>query len=299
MMTHFYRVAGHCFSITIPEGCPLGDMMGNYAPFEIERCSEPLFTVELVDKSLLPPLEKEVVYNDPSDEPDQPKVEIYRNKADGEYKWLFECAPVQKMAVCVKIVATEDFSKARFAVANYGSIGQFGLNNAMMLIFAFRTASYKTLEMHSSVIMHGGKGYMFLGKSGTGKSTHSSLWMKYIPDCVLLNDDNPIVRISDDGVARVYGSPWSGKTPCYKNLDCPVGAIVRLAQYKENRIRRCNALSAYAAIFPSCSGLRTIDYIADGLHETIEKLALDVPCYELDCLPDEGAAVLCHDTVTK
>jgi len=298
-MTNFYRVAGHTFSLTLPDECPLCQKLGNYAPFLCEDSAEPVFSVELMDKTLLPPLAKEVVYNDPSDEPNQPRVDVYRNTADKEFTWLFECAPVQAMPTCVKICANDSFTKAVFAVADYETIGLFGLNNAMMLMFAFRTASLKTLEMHSSVIMHAGKGYMFLGKSGTGKSTHSSLWMKNIPDCTLLNDDNPIIRIGEDGVARVYGSPWSGKTPCYKNLECPVGAIVRLSQYKENRIRRCSPLGAYAALFPSCSGLRSIPFIADGLHETIEQLALGTPCFELDCLPDNEAAIVCHDAVTK
>lgn len=298
-MTKKYRVAGHVFSLTLPDGSRMCQGLDNYAPFETKEECEPLFSVELKDKSLLPPLEKEVVYNEPSDEPGQPRIEVYRNTADKEYTWVFECAPVQKMPVCARIMANEDFSKALFAVADEERIGLFGLNNAMMLMYAFRTAPLKTLEMHSSVIMHGGKGYMFLGKSGTGKSTHSSLWMKNIPDCQLMNDDNPIIRIGEDGTARVYGSPWSGKTPCYKNLECPIGALVRLNQYKENRIRRCSVLETYAAIYPSCSGLRSLSSIADGLHETIEKIALEIPCFVLDCLPDREAAVLCHDTVTR
>ena len=298
-MTKHYIVAGHRFALTLPDGNPLCGKLSNYAPFEVPEEDTPLFTVELVDKRSLPALRKEAYYSDPTDEPDQPRIEIFRNADESsEYRWVFECAPVQKMPICVKIVATEDFGKAKFAVADNENIGQFGLNNAMMLIFAFRTAPLKTLEMHSSVIMHEGRGYMFLGKSGTGKSTHSSLWMKYIPGCELLNDDNPVVRIDDEGTAIVYGTPWSGKTPCYRNLSCPVGAVVRLNQYKENRIKRCGVLEAYATVFPSCSGLRTIESIADGMHEAIEKMAVAVPCYTLDCLPDEGAAVLCHDTVT-
>lgn len=298
-MTRHYIVAGHRFAMILPDGNPLCERISNYAPFEVPEADTPLFTLEVVDKSQLPALQKEEYYNEPADEPDQPRIEIFRNTdTSGEFRWVFECAPVQKMKICVRIVATEDFSKAKVAVADYETIGQFGLNNAMMLIFAFRTAPLKTLEMHASVIINGGRGYMFLGKSGTGKSTHSSLWMKYIPGSELLNDDNPVVRIEQDGTARVYGTPWSGKTPCYRNLDCPVGAVVRLNQYKENRIRKCGTLEAYATVFPSCSGLRTIDTVADGLHEAIEKMALDVPCYVLDCLPDEGAAVLCHDTVT-
>ena len=138
---------------------------------------------------------------------------------------------------------------------------------------------------------------MFLGKSGTGKSTHSSLWLKYLEGSELLNDDNPILRVGEDGVARVYGSPWSGKTPCYKNDSVPVGAIVR--QYPENRIARNSIVEAYAAVYPSCSGFRAVKEMADGMHSTIEKVVLSVPCYTLDCLPDEAAARLSCETISR
>ena len=48
---------------------------------------------------------------------------------------------------------------------------------------------------------------MFLGKSGTGKSTHARMWLKYIQGTDLVNDDNPVVRVANDGTAVVYGSP--------------------------------------------------------------------------------------------
>ncbi len=53
---------------------------------------------------------------------------------------------------------------------------------------------------------------MFLGESGTGKSTHSRMWLENIEGSTLLNDDAPAVRISADGTTA-YGTPWSGKTP--------------------------------------------------------------------------------------
>ena len=40
---------------------------------------------------------------------------------------------------------------------------------------------------------------MFLGPSGTGKSTHARLWLQYIDSTELVNDDNPVVRIYQDG----------------------------------------------------------------------------------------------------
>ena len=247
-------------------------------------------------------MKKVPVYVEPAEEPDQPRIEIFHrapDKGDPEGRqWIIEMAPVQKMDICARLVASPDFRFGQVAVAHSG-VGEFAINNAMMILFAFTTASKGTLEMHSSVIKRGGYGYMFLGKSGTGKSTHSSLWLKYLDGCELLNDDNPILRVGEDGVARVYGSPWSGKTPCYKNDSAPVGAIVRLNQYPENRITRNSLVESYAAVYPSCSGFRAIREMADGMHSTIEKVVLDVPCYTLDCLPDEAAARLSSETISR
>ncbi len=297
-MTKHYIVAGHRFELNMADDCPVWNSVGNYLPFEVKSSGNPLFSLTMIDKKDLPSIDKEVVYDTPSEESDQPRIEIFRNREDNRFKWIFEMAPVQKMKICVRLLATEDFSEALVAAADYDRIGTFGLNNALMLLFAFNTATLDTLEIHASVIRNDGRGYLFLGKSGTGKSTHSSLWLKYIPGSELLNDDNPIIRIVN-GSAYVFGSPWSGKTPCYKNQEVPIGAFVRLNQYKENRMHRCSILEAYSVLFPSVSGLRSIERIADGLHSSLEKLSTGVPCFVLDCLPDEGAAQLCHKNVVQ
>ena len=115
----------------------------------------------------------------------------------------------------------------------------------------------------------------------------------------MLNDDNPVMRVMDDGEVRVFGSPWSGKTPCYHNVDVPVGAIVNLHQAKKNTIRRLSLVEAYAAMYVSFSGYRFIKEMADGLHATNEKVVSSVPCFALDCLPNAEAAWLCHKTVAQ
>jgi hypothetical protein len=144
---------------------------------------------------------------------------------------------------------------------------------------------------------------MFLGQSGTGKSTHARLWLRYNEGSALLNDDNPVVRFfapeTPEGVARavVYGSPWSGKTPCYKNESLPLGGIVLLSQAPFNKIQRLRGVKAYAALVPSISGKRWERLIADGLHYTENALASNVPVWYLECLPDEGAARLCRETI--
>lgn len=174
----------------------------------------------------------------------------------------------------------------------------FGINNALMVLYALATADKHTALFHSSVVSYQDKAYMFLGKSGTGKSTHSRLWLKYIEGTELMNDDNPVVRIHDDGTICVYGSPWSGKTPCYRNVNYPLGAIVLLNQAPQNIIRRLGPIEAYAALMTSVSGKRWDGRLADGLHETENLLVTHAPIWHLDCLPDEDAAKVCCKAIS-
>ena len=166
---------------------------------------------------------------------------------------------------------------------------EFTISNAMMLLYTFRTVRHDTLLVHASVIENDGGGYMFLGKSGTGKSTHTRLWRENIEGSTLLNDDNPVIRITD-GEVYVYGSPWSGKTPCYINRRQPLKAIVRLSQAPYNRITRQSPLQAYASLMPSCSCMRWDHDSVEALHKSVEKVIMNVPGWHLECLPDADAA---------
>ena len=288
-MTKTFKVAGHFFSLELPAGSPLEGSLGQYAPFAVMEAEDPLFSVKLVES--LPELPLESVYDVPT-EPGEPVVKLYRA---GD-RWLSEMAVNSARPVCAKMLSDGNFRSAELMVTS-GRDALFGVNNALMLMYAFSTASLGTLEMHASVVCNEGKAYLFLGKSGTGKSTHSSLWLKYIDGSHLVNDDNPVVRAYEDGRVVAYGSPWSGKTPCYKNEEWPVGAFVRIRQSPENRIQRSGVLEGYASLYSSCSGFKADPAMADGLHATLEKVLSNVPCYVLDCRPDEEAARVCAAAV--
>ena len=111
---------------------------------------------------------------------------------------------------CCLMAANSDFTECSCALNGTTAMRSFGLNNAMMMAFAFAASRKDTLLIHASCVLHGGRAYPFIAKSGTGKSTHTNLWMRHIPDTELLNDDNPVIRIID-GKPFAYGSPWSGK----------------------------------------------------------------------------------------
>ena len=290
-MKKAYEVAGHIFTVELPDRYPLWDLMGQYNPFGIPVPeSGAIFSLEWVPG--LPEREKTPVYTEIPEENGQARIELYRIEGG----WRFEMAPTAKAPTCCWLETDEDYTRATLSITPERRSALFAINNSLMILYAFRTASMGTLEMHSSVVIRDGKGYMFLGKSGTGKSTHSRQWLETFPGTELLNDDNPVIRADGTGV-RVYGTPWSGKTPCYHKLDVPVGAIVRIRQSPENRATRLGLVEAYASVYSSCSGLKAERKIADGLHATLEQVVTTVPCFVLDCRPDHEAAEVCYEAV--
>lgn len=173
------------------------------------------------------------------------------------------------------------------------SLLRFGL----WMMFGVVLSENSAIAIHSSVIVSRERGLLFLGESGTGKSTHTRLWRENIEGVTLLNDDSPIVRIVD-GKALVFGSPWSGKTPCYKNLSYPIAGFCRLSQAPHNLIRRLHPLAAIGALLPSCPpAFAHDDYLQDGICNTLGALLKQVGAYHLECLPDKAAAELSFNTI--
>ena len=84
------------------------------------------------------------------------------------------------------LITNSTFDKCRCALNGNNSMRQFGLNNALMLAYAFAGSFKDTALIHASLVRQNGKGYAFTAKSGTGKSTHVGLWLKHLPGCDLM-----------------------------------------------------------------------------------------------------------------
>ena len=300
----FYKVADHVFSVTV-DGSVAGNAEGtadffaqcmeNYEPFAIQdtKCPGSIqFTLEV---RRFAPFD----YTEEIRQEDEGQTIICGHTAAGESVFEFLLRDVSTGT----LVCSKDYREARLLLAEPTDLRlqKFALNNALMVLYAMATAGFGTALFHSAVVSYKGRGYMFLGKSGTGKSTHARLWLEYVAGAELMNDDNPVVRFYDDVGGKpgavVYGSPWSGKTPCYRNVQAPVGGIVLLSQASYNKIVRLRGVQAYAALVTSISGKRWDRSLADGLHATENSLAKCVPVWHLECLPDEAAARLCCESI--
>ena len=286
-MKYYYKVAEHTFSVEIPESNTVLDEMRQYAPFSVNESAHVVFSLRIVNPEEFPQIDDVTTELHQDDDGSQILAGRLHGRPYFEFQLWGRCA--------ARMVTDDSYQHAEVLLVDEPL---FGINNALMVMYALSTANLQTALFHSSVVSCAGYGYMFLGKSGTGKSTHSSLWLKHISGTELVNDDNPVVRRLPDGF-YVFGSPWSGKTPCYRNIQYPLGGVVQLSQAPYNKIERLRPLTAYAALVPSISGKRWDKQVAEGLHQTEDMMAGEVAVWHLECLPDEAAARLCSETIRK
>lgn len=198
--------------------------------------------------------------------------------------------------VCCELLTDKTFTECHCVLNGDASMRRFGLNNALMMIYAFAGSSKGALLIHASAIKYGDDGIAFIAKSGTGKSTHTCLWIKHIFNSELLNDDNPIIRMIND-VPYLYGSPWSGKTPCYRNVKTKLRALVRIERGDCNHIKKLRPTEAFASILPCCSTMKWDTLVYDSICSNIIQIISKIDIYTLYCLPDRNAALLCHEKI--
>ncbi len=158
-----FELAGHIVELKAPESSPVWAACSKYAPFE--TCSQEFPVCSLEFAELKCTTKGELVYD--VKEKEYPRLCFYRN---GDV-WTIEMAPESSLPIVAVMEVSLGFEKARIKMLETApKTLLFALDNALMLLFAMSTAALDTLEIHSSVTMCDGKGYAFLGKSGTGKS---------------------------------------------------------------------------------------------------------------------------------
>ncbi len=276
-----FKIAEHVFEIESQE-IDIVKLLPNLEPFLTDDKHEPLFSIR-IDNSINPSWRGSRIGFFPCP---SASFEVYRQDS-GAYQILIL---LDGKIPCAFIESDNEYRN--FTLATRGSTANtiFGIDNALMVIFTICSAKHNTLLMHSSVVENEGKAYMFLGVSGRGKSTHSDLWVEHVPGSTLINDDNPVLRIAADGTPIVYGSPWSGKRPIYKNVHYPIGGFASIEQEKENRIRKESIPVAFGILLNSCSTLKFDKSIHMSICGTASKVLEKIPVYTLSCRPDKEAA---------
>lgn len=162
--------------------------------------------------------------------------------------------------------------------------------------FHTKVLDYDSIMLHSSAVKYKNKCYLFSAPSQVGKSTHTRLWKK-LYDVTILNDDKPVIRLSN-GKALVYGSPFAGGTYVCEDDFAKLGGIVFVERAFDNSIKEISYREAIPRFLQG-----TISYLnQDKMNKVLDilnELFKMTKFYLLSCNTDDEAAVVAHDFIVK
>ena len=298
-MKQQFSIAENVFTVSAPDDLQGWKKLDNrFSPFADCSDNEPVLEIDIKTGSLSPEKEWECIYSPTYDGIGVITAKVFLTP-DSDFVMVFSHVGEEKPRLWMILPSQLNHAEI-ITDREEDSNTPYFISHALMIAFMIATSANGTLMIHASSVIYDGKAYLFQGKSGTGKSTHSRLWLRNIPEAELLNDDNPLIRFSPDGTAMAYGSPWSGKTDCYRNISAPVGAFVRIIRDNENRLVPLSPLMAYASLTPSIFFMPFLDdKLREIRHKAIERIALTVPVCQMHCRPDADAALTCMTSLTK
>ena len=156
----------------------------------------------------------------------------------------------------------------------------------------FRTAILFTggLVFHASGLDDNGKGVVFVGHAGAGKSTQLAQWSDE-PGVIAMNDDRIAVR-AEAGGPECYGTPWGGTANIARSHAAPLAAVILLEQAPENSIEpilpaAAASLLAARAFLPYWDSSLMLRALAN-----LSAILARVPVYRLRCRPERATVPL-------
>lgn len=294
MGEYFFKVAGFVFGVTVPDDTDIEKLLPSFRPFRYCEAVEkkPLFMFHVHYGDFPEKPDTEYMFIDESLN-DMGRVRLYSFSGGYYIRISFRNDETEHCAV-----TDSSFRRTDAYINKEDRYAGEVVSSLLRMVYSQAIIPYGGISVHASSVILDGKAYLFMGKSGTGKSTHSRLWIKAFPGCKLMNDDNPTILISND-VVMAAGTPWSGKTSCYIDVIVPVGGIVKLKQALFNIFLPCDGVQAFINMLSGCSVIRKDVTLQNEMHRTLARVAELVTVGIMECLPDEDAAVVCRNGIKE
>ena len=134
--------------------------------------------------------------------------------------------------------------------------------------------------LHASWIDVGGKGILFTGPSGVGKSTQADLWNRY-RGAEILNGDRAAV-FGD----HARGIPFRGSSGVGLNRKTQLAAIVYLTQAADTSLQRLTGAQAFRRLWEGCSVNIWNSVDMEKTTAAVMDTLTSVPVYHLACRKD-------------
>ncbi|HEX2834844.1 MAG TPA: hypothetical protein VHW00_17660 [Thermoanaerobaculia bacterium] len=143
------------------------------------------------------------------------------------------------------------------------------------------------VELHScGVIDREGRGRLFVGVSGAGKTTTARLWAGHASGIV--SDDRVVVR-EQNGAMWMFGTPWHGEAELSMPDGVPLAGVYLLTQADRNELRTLPITESIARLFGCTFPLFYDEGALDFTLSFLERLANKVPVRELRFTRDPEA----------
>lgn len=205
-----------------------------------------------------------------------------------------ECENVTKVLKVEESFALcdESFHHAYLSVKNQEEL-------SVLLAYLFYTHAIRRqmLKVHCSIVEDHGRGILFIGPSGIGKTTQAERWAQY-RDATIINGDVGFVECKQNEYIA-WGTPWHGSSPYCENMSVPVYAIVVLKQATENQLR---LLTGFEKVTEVSSSILYPTWLEDGIElctNLLHQLLNDLPVYRLDNRADEEAVQLLAEEIDR
>ncbi|MBR3683800.1 MAG: hypothetical protein IKL78_02875 [Lachnospiraceae bacterium] len=156
---------------------------------------------------------------------------------------------------------------------------------------------HNMIPVHSSTIIYNSRAYVFSARSGTGKTTHTNLWIEHF-NVDILDGDVTMLSLEDDGIFA-YGMPWCGTSMKYQNKKVPLGGIVFLSQAKENTVTELSAFDGALSLMARSFAPTWTKELSSRNCFLSEQVAANTLCLHLACLPNREAALLVKEYIDR
>lgn len=152
--------------------------------------------------------------------------------------------------------------------------------------------------IHSVGMDYRGKGILFTGPSGIGKTTQYAQWKRSFGEEVkIISGDQPFVGRRKDGQFWVMPSFWNGKENLHGQRKAPLTGIVILEQSKENSILRLEPADSILPLYSQmCLNRETPEQVRLSL-SLLDGILRSTPVWKLSSRGDLNSARLCHDAI--
>ncbi len=160
--------------------------------------------------------------------------------------------------------------------------------------FHYDLIHFACFRLHASAVVLDGRAYLFSAPSGTGKSTHTSLWCDYFgrERTYILNDDMPAIR-QEGNRFTAYGTPWSGTSPLNQNAGVPLQAIAFMERSQTDWIRPASHNESIIGLMSHSINMSDQTSL-EKLLALLEALLKAVPIYRMGCTISHHSVKMAH-----